>query len=151
MINKQIANEIINCYLIAGTVFVIGNGGSASMSNHFAGEFVNKMFHKRKALSMISLCSDIAVITAIANDSDFKYIFSRQLEALAKSGDILITLSTSGKSANILEAIKTAKRLNMRIISFPTNKETGKNTPKTQEIHLKMIHKISELVENKFL
>ena len=147
---KTIANKIIECINNGNKVLVCGNGGSATQSQHFAGELVNKFLKNRMPLPMISLSADIAVITSIANDYGFEYIFSKQLQAIGNEGDLLITLSTSGKSKNI-EAVLYAAELNgIDVISFPTNKQLNKTTPKTQEIHLRMIHDISKIVEDYF-
>lgn len=147
---KRHAETIIKAIKEKHCVFVCGNGGSAAQSQHFCAELVGKYKYNRRALPAISLF-DLASLTAIANDFSFSEVFSRQLEALGKEGDILITLSTSGKSKNILEAIKVAKKARMKTISFPTNQELGFDTPRTQEIHLEMIHKICELVEKEFI
>ena len=148
---EQIANKLIDCFKQGGRIFLAGNGGSASMSSHFAAELVNKLKDWRKPLPAISLTSDTSVITSIANDSSFKYIFSRQLEALGKRGDILITMSTSGSSENIYEVQKTAKSMGIATIAFPTNMELGTNTQETQVIHLKLIHSVSKIVEDHYL
>lgn len=148
---ETITKQIIKCFKNGNKVLLIGNGGSAEMCSHFAAELVNKMSSYRKALPAISLTSDIAVITSIANDMGFEYIFSRQIEAVGQRGDILIALSTSGKSKNILMAIKTAKKLGLKVISFPTNRELGTPTPTTQELHLQQIHDISQEIENAYL
>lgn len=151
MNNEKIAKKLIACFKRGNFCFVIGNGGSASEANHFAGEMVNRFFHDRRALPMLSLCADNAVMTSIANDYGFENIFSRQLEAFGRKGDVLITLSTSGGSANIQKANEMAQKLGIEIISFPTNHETKMDTPHTQGVHLDMLHDISKLVEEAFL
>lgn len=149
--NTQIAQTIIEAFKRGNFCFVIGNGGSASQANHFAGEMVNRFFHDRQALPMLSLCADNAVLTSIANDYSFNDVFSRQIEAFGRDGDVLITLSTSGKSKNISKAIKKAHELGITVISFPTNAELQLTTPLAQQEHLNMIHEISEIVEKAYI
>jgi D-sedoheptulose 7-phosphate isomerase len=132
----KIAKQIISCFQHGGKILICGNGGSAQQANHFAAELIHE------GLPAVSLVSDIAVITATANDFSYKDIFARQIIALGKEGDLLISLSTSGTSKNILYAITWAKRLGLEVINFPTNQELNKTTPHTQEIHLEMIHQI---------
>ena len=98
-----------------------GNGGSAADSMHLAAELKVKYKKKRKAINAIALSSDTASITAIANDFEFKYIFSRQIEAYGKAGDIAIALTTSGNSKNLIEACKIAKKLKIKTFCFSGN------------------------------
>lgn len=151
MTKEAIVTILLRCFGQGNKLLVCGNGGSAAMSQHFVGELVNKFFKIRKALPAISLCADITTITAIANDFGFENIFSRQIEAIGEKGDILLTMSTSGTSVNILKAIEQAKKLEMEIIQFPTNKELNLLTPQTQEKHLQMLHEISKEVEAHFI
>ena len=116
-------------------VFIVGNGGSACNAIHFAEDLMGC------GIRAIAL-TDIGFLTATANDKGYTYVFSRPLKVLADPGDMLITLSTSGASPNVVEAIQEAKRLGMEVISFPTNKELGMETPRTEEKHLKLIHDI---------
>ena len=109
------------------TIFICGNGGSASDSQHFAAELVGRFENNRQPLPALALTTDSSVVTSIANDFGFEYIFSKQLEALAKNNDILIALSTSGKSENILNALKTGKQLGMLTITL-----TGMNTEEVE-------------------
>ena len=125
-----------------------GNGGSASMSQHFAGELVGKFREERVALPAIALTSDIATITAVANDYGYEYVFERQLQALAKPDDVLIILSTSGKSANCLKAAEWGKKTHMVVIDWP---RLGTSVSSKQEYQLRLIHKTCELVERAFL
>lgn len=135
MDTKKLQSAIVKAKKDGNFVFIIGNGGSACNSEHFAEDLLSKGV---KALALTS----IGNITAIANDYGYLYVFSRQLKILASSDDILITLSCSGTSKNILQAIKTAKIIGMKVISFPTNKQTKRNTPDTETIHQYIIHKI---------
>jgi D-sedoheptulose 7-phosphate isomerase len=146
-------------------ILIFGNGGSASQSSHFAAELVNKFYFPRAGLPAVALTTDTACLTSIANDMDFKYIFSRQVEALGKPGDIACGLTTSGKSPNVIEAFLKAKQLKMKtivlcgenilpldtpgldidvIIPVPTA-----DTPLIQEIHLFLLHAMAEMLEKK--
>ncbi len=100
------------------TIFFCGNGGSAVDAQHLAGELVGRFRMERKALPAIALTANAAVMTAIANDYDFEKIFSRQVEALGKPGDVLVAISTSGNSPNVLRAVKKAVGIGMTVIGF---------------------------------
>ena len=141
-------------------LFFCGNGGSAADSQHLAAEFVGRFLIDRKPLSSIALTTDSSILTCISNDYSFDDIFSRQLNALAKEGDILIGLSTSGNSKNIINALKAGNNLQMKTILF-----SGKNggianklannsilipsnsTARIQEMHILLGHIICEIVE----
>lgn len=150
MSNEEIALIMIKAFKQGKKVLIIGNGGSASEASHFAGELICRFKRNRQSLPAIAL-NDPTIITAIGNDYGFERVFSRQIEGLGKKGDILITLSTSGSSKNITEAIRQAKIQGMRVISFPTNSILGEDTPITQLNHLHMIHEISRLIENEYV
>lgn len=157
---NDISKEIITALKNNKKVLICGNGGSAADAQHIAGEFVNRFNFDRKSLPAIALTTDTSVITAIGNDSDFKYIFSKQIDCLGNEGDILIAISTSGNSSNIMEAIKSAKKNKMIIIIF-TGKDGGlmknegdhifiapsNNTPRIQECHITVIHIICHIIE----
>lgn len=143
----KISRGIINAIKNGNKILVCGNGGSATMSSHFVGELVGKYNKERKALPAISLTSDSAVITSIANDLGYLYTFSRQVEALGKKGDVLVVFSTSGKSDNCNYAIATAKDLELKVYDLP---RVGYSTSEIQENQLKLIHRISEEVEDYF-
>ena len=146
---QKIARILIDAFKRGNKALIAGNGGSASMSNHFAGEFVCSYLHKeRKGLPAISLSANSSILTAWSNDVDFIDVFRRQVEALGKEGDVLITLSTSGKSINLLEAIEEAKKIGMIVIDFPRIK--GKSGP-VQDYQLSLMHKVCEIVEKAFL
>ena len=118
------------------------------MSSHMAAEFVNHYLHPTsKALPALAL-NDSANLTAIANDRGYEYVFSRQVEALSKKNDILIALSTSGKSKNILNAIKQAKKQQVIVIDFPRK---GISTGKIQNYQLQLMHEVCEFVEQEFI
>jgi D-sedoheptulose 7-phosphate isomerase len=112
---------IHDCQYAGNKVLYFGNGGSAADSQHLAAEHVNKLKIKRKALGAIALTTDTSVLTSIANDMDFDSVFSRQIEALARPGDICIGISTSGNSPNIIKALKAASEIGIRTIAFTGN------------------------------
>ena len=123
-INKFV-NRVIKSTETGNMIYVAGNGGSASTANHFAIDFMMATNSLRKKIRCISLNSNEAVVTALANDFDYKYVFSKQLEFLGKKGDILIVISASGNSENLLNAIKYAKKSGIFTVSF-TSFDGGK-------------------------
>ena len=144
----KIASRIIRCFRRGNKLLICGNGGSATQASHFAAEFVNHYLHPiSKALPAMAL-NDPAILTAIANDRGFEFVFSRQIEAYGKLGDILISLSTSGKSKNILNAIKQAKKQKITNIEFPIK---GRKTGEIQNYQLALMHEICEFVEQSFI
>ncbi len=102
-------------------ILFCGNGGSAADAQHLAAELVVKYKKKRKAIPAIALTTDTSILTAIGNDYDFKKIFSRQIEAIGKRGDIILLITTSGNSENLIEAIKTAKKKGLKTFCFSGN------------------------------
>ena len=155
-ISKNIALAISS----GSTLFFCGNGGSAADSQHLAAEFVGRFKRDREPLRSIALTTDSSILTCISNDYSFDKIFSRQLNALANAGDHLITFSTSGNSKNILEALETGNRLDMRTIAFlGKNGGLAKNlaqnvilvpsntTARIQEMHILLGHILCEIVE----
>jgi D-sedoheptulose 7-phosphate isomerase len=161
-INVENAGKIImNSINKGGKVFSCGNGGSMCDAMHFAEELTGSFREKRKAIPAIAI-SDSAHITCTANDFGWDFIFSRYLEAIANKDDILLVISTSGNSRNIIEAAKTAKGKGMCIIGL-TGKDGGllkdlcdveiraphsKYSDRTQEIHIKVIHSLIYYIEN---
>lgn len=145
MTKGQIVKKIVKCYVYYGKVLFCGNGGSASMANHMAGELVCTFEKERMALPAISLCANQSVITAWANDHDYDDIFKRQIEAFGKPGDVLIAISTSGRSENVLRAIKEAQKRGLEVIDLPRK---GSSAAKVQEYQLKLTHDIIREVEN---
>lgn len=115
---EKAADLCIESIKTGGTVFLCGNGGSAVDAQHLAGEFVGRFRLDRKALPAIALTANTAIITAVANDYDFTMIFARQIEALGSSGDVLIAISTSGNSENVLKAMEKAREKGMSTIGF---------------------------------
>jgi len=147
---NKTSKAIIKAIKNKGTVFACGNGGSAMQANHFTSELLGKFEHDRMALPAVSLCSDMATVTAVANDYGYEKIFSRQLEGLSKPGDVLVTFSTSGESKNILEAEKWAKENGVKVYRFPI-RMVEESTAQCQERHLKLLHLIAREVELQFI
>ena len=153
---------VMTCLQGGGKVLVCGNGGSAADAQHFAGELVNRFEMNRPGLAAIAMTHDASVITSIANDFSFDDIFSRQVEALGRSGDILLAISTSGDSMNVLKAIDAAHVAGMQTIAM-TGKDGGKigqsphvavhlnidhpSTPRVQEMHITSLHILCSLVD----
>jgi D-sedoheptulose 7-phosphate isomerase len=119
---SKIADLVIDCFQKGNKLLLCGNGGSAADAQHIAAEFVNHFRLERIPLPAIALTTDSSILTCIGNDSSFDIIFSRQVEALANKGDILVAISTSGGSVNILKAIETAQLKGVTTIGF-----TGEN------------------------
>lgn len=115
---ERASDLCIECIRNGGTIFFCGNGGSAVDSQHLAGELVGRFRIERNPIPAIAVTANSAIITAIANDYDFSIIFSRQIEALGKPGDVLVAISTSGNSSNVLKAVKTARDRSMKTIGF---------------------------------
>jgi D-sedoheptulose 7-phosphate isomerase len=110
---EKIAGLLVECLKNEGTIFWCGNGGSASDSQHLAGELVGRFKDERKPLKSIALNTDSAVMTCIVNDYGYEYVFSRQVDALGVAGDILVGISTSGNSINVLNAFDVANQKDM--------------------------------------
>jgi D-inositol-3-phosphate glycosyltransferase len=159
------AETIANCLARGNKVMVCGNGGSAADAQHFAAEFVGRFaVPGRKALPVLALTSETAFLTAWSNDIGYENVFSRQLEAFGQPGDVLIAISTSGKSQNLVEAFKTAAALDIKCIGL-IGRDGGdllawadipviiptSNTQRIQEVQLLILHVISELVEDRFV
>ena len=156
------ANIILNAINEGKTVFWCGNGGSASQANHLSAELIGGMYQKKiKPFKSMCLNVDTAFITAWSNDDSYNNIFSRQLEALGESEDILIGLSTSGNSSNIVEAAKFASSNKIKVISM-TGNDGGKlsnhsdininiptnSTQRIQEMHILIGHILCDIIEN---
>jgi len=158
---KAAAEACVNALRNGNKIFFMGNGGSAAEAQHLAAELVGHFMSFSKPYAAIALNTDTSAITAIGNDYHFQEIFSRQLSALAKPGDIAIYLSTSGKSENILEAMKIGRTLGLINIAFTGLKTTwmrqfsdyyiavpSRRTPQIQEGHLILGHILCEYIEN---
>ncbi|MDA8130923.1 MAG: D-sedoheptulose 7-phosphate isomerase [Elusimicrobia bacterium] len=144
-----------------GKVLVCGNGGSAADSQHIAGELVGRFKKERRAIAAVALTTDTSVLTCLGNDYGFDRVFERQVEALGRKGDLLIAISTSGSSPNVLKAVIKAKELGMSVVGFFGAKggailphcdlsflAPSQDTPRVQEIHILAAHIICGLVED---
>lgn len=147
MTEKQIAKVIIEAFKGGNKLLICGNGGSAAMAQHMAAEFICRFEKHRRPLPAIALTTDTSALTAIGNDYGFAVVFARQVMALGKKGDILLLLSTSGKSGNLLLASDAANSMNIQVIDLPRK---GKSTAKIQEYQLKLMHDTCRLVEKEF-
>lgn len=144
-----------------GRILVAGNGGSAADAQHFAGELVSRFYFDRPALASIALSTDTSILTAIGNDYGYELVFSRQIEANGRKGDVFVAISTSGNSPNILRAIEVAKARGLVVIGL-TGETGGKmatlcdvclrapstSTPRIQECHIVLEHFICAYVED---
>ncbi len=154
------AEIIIASYQNGGKLLLCGNGGSAADAQHIAGELVGRFLKERKALSAIALTTDTSILTALANDYNVEKIFERQVEAHGKPGDVLLAISTSGNSSNVMRAVEAAKASNIKTLGL-LGKGGGKmkgvcdievivpsdNTRRIQEAHITIGHIICGLVE----
>jgi len=158
------AEEIGQSLKGGGQILLCGNGGSAADAQHLATEFVSRFYHERKALNAEALTVNTSTLTAVGNDYSYDRVFARQLEAKGRVGDILIGISTSGESENIIEAFKKAKQMGIKTIAFMGNRHStmgeladiaiiipSKDTPRIQEMHITIGHIICEIVERKFI
>ena len=153
-------NLIRKCLKNNKKVILFGNGGSAADAQHVAAEFIGRFKKNRISLPAISLTTDSSIITSVGNDYSFADIFSRQCESLVKNGDVIIAISTSGDSKNVLNGIKASKKNGENIIGLLGNKGgaikknadisiiiRSNSTPRIQEVHRVILHIICELVE----
>jgi D-sedoheptulose 7-phosphate isomerase len=167
---EQIALGIVamtNCLRAGGKVMACGNGGSAADAQHFAAELIGRFERERQELAAIALTTDSSILTAIGNDYSYDEIFSKQVRGLGKQGDILLSISTSGNSKNVVEAIEAAKKLGIKIIAL-TGNGGGKiaslldkddihlcapstRTARIQEIHLVLLHSLCDGVDHLLL
>jgi D-sedoheptulose 7-phosphate isomerase len=156
-----VAQKMAEALKNGGKILFCGNGGSAADAQHLAAEFVNRFQRERRALAAIALTTDTSVLTSIGNDLGFDHIFSRQVEALARPGDLLVAISTSGNSANVLHAVEAAHAL--RVATVGVSGGTGgtlatmadeafvvssSETPRIQEVHITLGHVWCALVED---
>ena len=158
----EVAENIIACFQHGNKILLCGNGGSAADAQHVAAEFINRFRFDRPALPAIALTTDTSILTCIGNDSAFENIFSRQVEALAVKGDILVGISTSGSSANVLKALDTARIKGVTTVGFTGEKGRktmsakcdyclvipSADTARIQECHEFVWHVVCGLVEN---
>src|SRR5262249_15611343 len=157
----QAAQMIIDAIRAGGKVLIFGNGGSAADAQHIAAELAFKMGRERDALPALALTTDTSLLTAIGNDRSFDFIFSRQIQALGRKGDVVLAISTSGNSPNVIEAIHQARAMEIQTIGLlgagggrvaalidlalivPHNE-----TPRIQEVHIAASHIICQLIED---
>ena len=155
---------MVACLQKEGKILCCGNGGSAADSQHFAAELVNRFEIERPGLAAIALTTDSSVLTSIANDYDYNQIFSRQVRALGRKGDVLLAISTSGNSVNVVAAITAAHEINIRVVAL-TGRDGGKMgamlkpddihicvpdkvTARIQEVHLLSLHCICDGIDH---
>jgi D-sedoheptulose 7-phosphate isomerase len=155
------------CLLADGKILACGNGGSAADAQHFAAEMVGRFERERPELPAISLSTDTSILTAIANDYDYAQVFAKQVRALGASGDVLLAISTSGNSANVVAAVDVARERGMRIVGL-TGKGGGRIgellraedvhlcvphdvTARIQEVHLLTIHCLCDAIDASLL
>jgi len=159
---QQAAASMIACLQQGGKVLVCGNGGSAADAQHFAAELVNRFEINRRGLPAVAMTHDASVITSIANDFSFEQIFSRQVEALGRSDDMLLAISTSGSSANVVKAIDAVHAIGMKTVAL-TGRDGGEigrhehvdtliniphaSTARVQEMHITCLHILCTLVD----
>ena len=160
----EISEVIVQSMKNGGKLMICGNGGSAADSQHIAAEIIGRFVKERKAFPAIALTTDSSILTCMGNDYDFDDIFSRQVEGLGKSGDVLIGISTSGNSKNVVKAVEKAKELGIITVGL-LGKDGGKlkelcdynitfpykETARVQEHHLMTYHLICEFVEEKMM
>ncbi|MDD5181472.1 MAG: phosphoheptose isomerase [Gallionellaceae bacterium] len=161
------AQAMMECLMNDSKILACGNGGSAADAQHFAAELINRFEVERPALAAIALTTDSSVLTSIANDYDFSQVFSRQVRGLGMAGDMLLAISTSGNSINVVEAIHAAHERDMRVIAL-TGREGGtmgeilgagdihicvnvESTARIQEVHLLALHCLCDAVDHLLL
>ena len=154
---------LVECLVGGGKILTCGNGGSAGDAQHFSSELLNRFERERPALPAVALTTDSSTLTSIANDYHYNEIFSKQVRALGNEGDVLLAISTSGNSANVVQAMQAAHDRGMRIVSL-TGREGGKmaalhgeadvelrvpadSTARIQEVHLLVIHALCDFID----
>ena len=156
----EASKMIASAFTEGKKLLLFGNGGSATDASHMAAEFVNRFKRERPGLPAIALTTDMAVITSIANDYDYSEIFARQIKSLSDEGDLVLAISTSGSSGNVLKAMDVAKRKKLKTIVFTGAKGEkfaskadcafivpSDNTPRVQETHITLGHVLCQMVE----
>ena len=170
VLSKPIADAVsalVGCITGGGKVLTCGNGGSASDAQHFAAEFVGRFERERPGLAAIALTTDTSILTAIGNDYDFASIFSKQVQALGAPGDVLLAMSTSGNSTNVVAAVEAAHAKEMTVVALTGHKggrirelltETDvmvcvphDRTARIQEVHLLVLHCLCDAVDLQLL
>ena len=163
----QAAELMLQCLMNDGKILACGNGGSAADAQHFAAEMTGRFEKERMELAAVALTTDTSALTAIGNDYGFDHVFSKQVRALGRAGDVLVGISTSGNSANVIEAIKAAHERDMRVIAL-TGRDGGKiaamlkdtdvllnvpypRTARIQENHILLIHAMCDCIDSALL
>lgn len=163
----QAAQLLFDALANDGKILICGNGGSAADAQHFAAEMTGRFEQERMELAAVALTTDTSALTAIGNDYGFDHIFSKQVRALGRMGDVLVGISTSGNSKNIIEAIHAAHEREMNVIAF-TGRDGGKiagllrdgdvllnvpypRTARIQEVHLLLIHALCDCIDSMLL
>jgi len=155
-----IAERVVDTFRRGGKLLLCGNGGSAADAQHIAAEFVSRFRRERRGLPAIALTTDTSILTAISNDYGYDCVFARQVEALGRSGDMVIGISTSGVSASVIAAMRAARNGSMATVGF-TGASGGTlvdhvdlclcvpshNTARIQEVHITVAHVVCEIVE----
>lgn len=158
---EKVARLMISSFGKGKKILVCGNGGSAGDAQHFCAELVGRFVKERKGLPAIALTTDTSALTAIANDYSFEIIFERQVEALASEGDILLAISTSGNSSNVLKAVRVANKMGCTTVSLLGHDGgeiskfcdynlivPSKITARIQELHILIEHILCEIIDN---
>lgn len=159
----QASEMMVQCLLSEGKILSCGNGGSAGDAQHFSSEMLNRFERERPALPAVALTTDSSTITSIANDYSYNEIFAKQIRALGQPGDILLAISTSGNSPNIVQAIQAAHDRELLVVAMtgrdggdmarllaPTDIEIrvpSQSTARIQEVHLLVIHSLCDLID----
>jgi len=157
---ESAAEALVTALRGGRTLLFFGNGGSAADAQHLAAEFVNRYVRDRPALPALALTTDTSVLTSIANDSEFKSVFARQVEAIGRPGDVAVGISTSGRSANVIEGLRTARARRLVTIGFCGEgggamrglcdhliSVPSKTTARIQEVHILVGHILCQIVE----
>ncbi len=160
------ASELMGrCIQSGGKILIMGNGGSAADAQHMAAEMVGRMLIERRPLPAIALTTDSSNLTAVGNDYGYEYVFSKQVQGLARKGDVVIAISTSGNSKNVVLAVEEAKKIGCTIIGMTggtggklkdmcdilLNAAQGKNSSRIQETHIFAVHSLVDLLDRYFL
>ena len=163
----QAAELMLQCLMNDGKILACGNGGSAADAQHFAAEMTGRFEKERMELAAVALTTDTSALTAIGNDYGFDHVFSKQVRALGRAGDVLVGISTSGNSTNVIEAIKAAHERDMHVIAM-TGRDGGKiaamlkdtdvllnvpypRTARIQENHILLIHAMCDCIDSMLL
>ena len=163
----QAAELMLQCLMNDGKILACGNGGSAADAQHFAAEMTGRFEKERMELAAVALTTDTSALTAIGNDYGFDHVFSKQVRALGRAGDVLVGISTSGNSVNVIEAIKAAHERDMHVIAM-TGRDGGKiaailkdtdvllnvpypRTARIQENHILLIHAMCDCIDSVLL